>query len=165
MKKITITLIRTKNISALAIHLGMWLYSSFRGLPSIKCYNHAEVRYDNLTSGAISPRVKTRKWDEYVRKYKGKYFKPLFYEIELNEEQWEKGKAYLHKTEGTPYEYSIFIFHPLKIYFNKWFGSKTDKRLACYEHMIRFLNATGKYDLDIFMNPYEFQVWGIDNLK
>jgi hypothetical protein len=71
----------------------------------------------------------------------------------------------LDKAENTPYEFENFWWHLVKIITGKWVGSKTTKQTYCYEHGIRFLNATGKYTINPFLNPYEFKVWADKNLK
>jgi hypothetical protein len=77
--KIAITIIRTENFTAKAIHLGMWLWAKFRGLPVQKCFNHCEVRYAELTSGAIA---------KGVQKALTEYFKEIDTEQErLNQEK------------------------------------------------------------------------------
>jgi hypothetical protein len=152
-------LIRTRNFSGLLIHFGMFLYPLLRGKKPKVSYNHSEVRFGPYTSGAISKGVKTRLWSEYVASFKGKYFKNYDYPIELSQEQWDAGYQYLKEAEGTKYEYANFLYHAIKIFTGKWAGSKTTRQSYCLEHLIRFLNATGKYDLDVFMNPYQFEVW------
>jgi hypothetical protein len=161
----SITIIRTKNISAIAIHIGMWLWAVLRGLKTRKCYNHVEIRFGDETSGAISEGVKTRLWIDYLRKFNGKYFKYLDYNLELSDEEYEKGLNYLKNAEETPYEFENFWWHLVKIIFGKWYGSKTSRKTYCYEHAIRFLNSTGKYNIDPFLNPYEFKDWADKNLK
>ena len=140
----------------------MWLFAVIRGLRPIKSYNHSEVRFGNMTSGAIAKGVHTREWQGYVDSIKR--IKWIDYPLTLTAAQWKKGYAYLQKVEGTKYEYSNFWNHAVNIFTGKWKGSTTDKKLYCYERIIRFMNATGKYDLNPFMTPYEFQVWAKVNL-
>lgn len=159
---VSVTIIRTYNFTAKMIHLGMWLWCVFRALKPKKTFNHCEVRYGELTSGAIAEGVKTRPWAYYVHGIKKMQWEN--YCLELTEEQLRKGLAYLETAEGSPYEFENFWWHLVKIITGKWKGSKTTRQTYCYEHGIRFLNATGKYDLDPFMNPYEFNVWADTNL-
>ena len=143
----------------------MWLYAVLRFKKPEKCYNHFEVGFGEMTSGAIKEGIQVRKWDDYVKEHKGKFFKYVEYELNLNEEEKKKGLEYLKETEGTPYEFANFIWHFLKIITGKWEGNETDRKLFCYEHGIRFLNATGKYDLNPYLNPYQFKKWADKNLK
>lgn len=152
---VNVTIIRSHNFTAKAIHLGMWLWCVGRGLKPEKTYNHTEIGYDGLTSGAIAEGVKTRNWSKYWSKFKNA--ERIHYEIPLTKIQWEKGKKYLDKAEDTPYEFENFWWHLVKIITGKWKGSKTSRKTYCYEHSIRFLNATGKFKLNAFLNPYEFK--------
>jgi len=162
---ISITTIRTKNWSARLIHIGMWLWFKLRGLPTQTCYNHVEVRFGNMTSGAIDSGVKTRKWEDYVKSKSGKYFQYKNYQLNLTSEQLKNGINYLQNSENISYEFENFFWHLIKIITGKWLGDKTSKKTYCYEHAIRFMNSTGKYDLNVFMNPYEFEVYAEKNLK
>lgn len=162
--KISISIIRTKNFTAKAIHLGMWLWAKLRGLPVIKCHNHCQVRFGEFTSGAIAKGVKTMFWLDYVESHDGKYFEWIDYWIDTTPEQWTAIKAYLKEAENTPYEFENFWYHLVKIITGKWKGSKTTRQTYCYEHGLRVLKLMG-YDVDIFMNPYEFRVWADKNLK
>jgi len=162
---IYIRLIRTHNFSARLIHIGMWLWAVIRLRKPQLTYNHCEVGSADVTSGAIAEGVKTRMWVAYVAEHKGKYFKFIEYRVKLKPHEWNRGRYYLAKAEGTKYEYSNFIWHTIKIVIGKWIGNRTDKKLFCYEHGIRFLNATGRYNLNPYLNPYEFKTWADKNLK
>lgn len=162
---IDIAIIRTKNLSARIIHIGMWLYCVLRFIKPQRTYNHAEVKLGFFTSGAIPKKVKTRPWKEYLAHYEDKFFRHIEYPVPLSEDEINKGLDYLNEVEGTPYEFENFWYHTIKIFKNVWRGSNTTRQLYCYEHVIRFLNATGKYDLDPFMNPYQFKVWADNNLR
>lgn len=160
----SITIIRTKNITARLIHLGMWLWAVLRFKKPTKSYNHCEVRYGEMTSGAIADGVKTRPWAYYLFEHRKKYFDWIDYELNLTEEEWKRGKEYLDKVEGTPYEFENFWFHAIYIFTGKWLGSTTNKKLYCYEHGIRFINAAKGLNLDTNMNPYQFRIWADNNL-
>jgi len=159
--KISITIVRTYNFTAEAIHLGMWLWCVLRFKKPRKSYNHCEVRHGKLTSGAIAKGVVTRLWDSYIHNKKIKW---IDYELDLTEREWMKGQDYLIRARGTKYEFENFWHHTLKIFSGKWKGSNRATRLYCYEHGIRFLNATGKYNLDTNMNPYQFKIYADENL-
>lgn len=166
MKKIYLSVIRSSNFSARLIQFGMWLYAVLRFKKPIKIYNHMEVRYGKggeISSGAISEGVKTRPWPEVLHHYR---FRPEVktYEIKLTNKEYRQVIDYLTKAENTKYEYSMFITHMLKIIFGVWLGGKSSKHLFCYEHGINALNATGKYNLSPYMNPYEFLKWADKNL-
>ena len=172
MKKISFTIIRTKNFVARAIHLGMYLWSLFRGLPQKKCFNHCEVRYGfskNLkggyTIGAIGSGTTKRPWNEYVNSKKGKYFEHKDYVIELSDKDYHKVMEKLTELIGTPYEYQNFWWHLIKIITGKWKGSKTTKETNCYEVGLIAVSMVEKYgDVNIFMNPYEAEDWANENI-
>ena len=162
---VKIRIIRTHNFSARLIHVGMWLWAILRFKKPQITYNHCEIYYDGKSSGAIAEGVKTRDWEEVLNEHKGKYFSYIQYKLKLKPYEWDRAKEYLNKVEGTKYEYSNFIWHTVKIVLWKWVGNKTDKKLFCYEHCIRFLNATTKYNINPYLNPYEFRLWADKNLK
>ncbi len=158
--KVYIRIIRTKNFSARLIHVGMWLYAVLRGLKPHKIsYNHCEVGYEDLTSGAIVEGVKTRKWEDYIDSFKEKYFKYLEYEFDFSDVEWLRAKYYLDKIENQPYEFENFWYHTIKIFTGKWKGSTKPTQIYCYEHGIRVLNCKEGIKLDTNMNPYEFKEW------
>lgn len=154
MKIIYPTIIRSYNFTAKVIHLGMWLWRVTRGLPKQTCYNHAELGYDDMTSGAISEGVKTRKWRKYIDSFKRVEY--IRYKVLISDERWDEVKSYLDKAEGTPYEFENFYWHLIKIITGKWKGSKTTRQTYCYEHVLRVLKIAG-YEVDVFWNPYEFK--------
>jgi hypothetical protein len=143
--KVEVVLVRSYNLSAIIIHIGMFLWYLLRFKKPSYCYNHCELKYGEMTSGAISKGVKSRNFKEYLK----------YFTIELTEKQYEKGMKYLKSSENTKYEFVNFLFHTLKIFTDRWYGSKTTAELYCYEHVIQFLNATGKYNIDPFLNPVE----------
>ncbi|MFP4018898.1 MAG: hypothetical protein ACLFUH_06580 [Bacteroidales bacterium] len=161
---VAIKIIRTKNPVALAIHAAMWLWAILRGLPTTKCYNHAEVHVFDMVSGAIGGGVETRLWKEYKAEFEGCYFRFINYPLRLTDDQLQNGIKYLKKVEGRKYEFENFLWHIIKIITGKWKGDRNAKQLYCYEHVIRFLNATGKYNISPYLNPYEFKVWADKNL-
>lgn len=162
-----IRIIRTKNFTARAIHLGMWLYAVLRFKKPTKSYNHSEIGYKsilggNMTSGAVAEGVRTIKWKDYLKAHSKIEF--LEYKILLKPHEWLRGKEYLGRAEGTKYEYENFWHHTIKIFTGIWKGSNRATELYCYEHVIRFLNATGVYNIDTNMNPYQFKIYADENL-
>ena len=166
-KNIKIVVIRSFNFTAKAIHLGMWLWAKFRGIPVQKCYNHTEIVWlDNvtntwMTSGAIAEGIKTRQWEPYINHFKKVEW--IEYPVELTAAQWRDTERYLLTAENTPYEFENFWWHLIKIITGKWKGSTTTRQSYCYEHTLRALKASRKFykwfnnkTLDLFMNPYEF---------
>lgn len=151
--KVTIILIRSYNLSARIIHIGMFLWYILRFKKPIKCYNHCEVKYGDSTSGAISKGVKTRNYEEYLKDLKK--YKLLTYDLDLTKKEYENGLKYLEEAEGKKYEFENFLFHAFKIFSDKWYGDTSASELYCYEHVIRFLNSTGKYNINPFLNPVE----------
>ena len=150
-----VVLFRSYTILGRLVQFSMWLYCILRGLKVEKFYNHCEIEYLDLCSGAIETGVKTRYFREVINKeYKGKveYIK---YPIYLDKYEWIKAKIYLDKAENTPYEYSNFWFNIVKIFTGKWNGNRNRKKLYCVEHAINFLNATGRYRLEQYLNTYE----------
>lgn len=160
--KATISLIRTKNASAKLIHFGMWVYEKLNKIKHQKCFNHSEVRYDDRTSGAIKDGIVDRDWDSYIKSLKQVEYTDV--NIYLTDEQYDKGMAYLKDVEGTKYEYAMFVWHGFKVLTGKWLGKRNRDKLFCYEHAIRFINATGKYKLDPYMNPVQFRLW-VDKIR
>jgi len=160
--EIIISIIRTHNFSAKLIHIGMWLWCIFRGLKPQKTFNHCEFRYMGFTSGAISEGVKTRNWLSYWTGLKKK--SKIDYSLTLSNAEWDFVEKYLNNAENTKYEFENFWWHLVKIITGKWEGDKTTKKTYCYEHVIRALNAIGRFDIDVFMNPYEFKIWADSNL-
>ena len=162
---IYIRLIRTHNFSARLIHVGMWLWAVLRFKKPVRTYNHCEIGYSEHTSGAIAGGVKTRLWKDYVKEHERRYFDFVQYRIVLKPHEWDRGRYYLAKAEGTKYEYSNFLWHLVKIVTGAWKGDRSAKKLFCYEHCIRFLNATGRYHIDPYLNPCQFKRWADRNLK
>lgn len=162
---IALSLVRTHKITALIIHLGMFLYAILRFLKPKRSWNHDEIRFGELTSGAIAEGVKTRSWPYYVAEHHGKYFRHYDYLLELTDEEWAKGYEYLKQAEGTKYEYANFLYHAIKIFTGVWAGSRSTRQAFCLEHAIRFINATGKYKINPYISPYEFEAWADNNLS
>lgn len=159
----SIALVHTHNFTARLIQAGMWLWAVVRAKKPYKTWNHFEVRYDNLTSGAVGEGVITRPWEDYVQSKK--FIEYIVYALPLTPEEQNKGLAYLQSVEGHKYEYAMFLWHFIKIICGHWHGAETQKKMFCYEHGIRFMNATGKYDLDPYLNPYEFKMWADAHLE
>lgn len=162
---IAISLVRSKGVTALIIHFGMFLYAILRLLKPKRVFNHDEIRFGEYTSGAIGNGITTRKWQDYVDSFEGKYFKHYDYQLHLTDEEWAKGYAYLRRMEGIGYEYANFFYHAIKIFTGIWAGSRSTRQAFCLEHAIRFINATEKYYCDPFSSPYKFEKWADKNLK
>lgn len=155
MKNVEVVIVRTHNFSAKLIHIGMFLWYILRFKKPTYCYNHCELKYGDLTSGALAKGVISRNFDEYVSGLKKHKLK--FYQIELTDEEYDNGMIYLKQAEGVKYEFANFLWHTVKIFTDRWYGSKSASELYCYEHVIRFLNATGKYKINPFLNPVEYE--------
>lgn len=168
-KKVKIVTIRSYNFSARLIHIGMWLWAKLRGLSLKRCYNHTEIAWLDeesskwMTSGAIGKGVKTREYLKYINSFSKAELS--VYEFQLTEIQFTNMQNYLIKAENTPYEFENFYWHLVKIITGKWKGSKSTRQSYCYEHMLRAVKASRKFEkyftdktLDVFMNPYEFSV-------
>ena len=160
--KISIVLIRSSSLISRLIRASMTLWCIVRFIKPTKTYSHCEVKFGQLVSGAIDEGIKTRVFTTYLNTLKDYEFK--MYYLNLTEDEWIKGNDYLTEVENTPYEYTNFIYHIIKIFYGKWEGNKDKKKLYCFEHGARFLNATGKYNVDLFLNPYEFKAWCDKNL-
>ena len=156
----TIRLIRTYNAIGLAIHVAMWIWCVIRGVKTAKVYNHLEIGFGELTSGAMREGVRTTKWEEYRN---SKRMDVIEYPLTITPDQELKGMHYINNAEHTPYEFENFWWHLVKIVTGKWKGSKTSRQTYCYEHGGRFLQKIG-YKLDIYMNPVEFKNWADKNL-
>lgn len=166
-KTIKVVVIRSFNFTAKAIHLGMWLWAKFRGIPVQKCYNHTEIVWlDNatntwMTSGAIAEGVKIRPWEPYINHFKKVEW--IEYPVELTDAQYRGMMRYMLRAENTLYEFENFWWHLIKIITGKWKGSTTSRQSYCYEHTLRVLKASRKFTkwfsnntLNLYMNPYEF---------
>lgn len=158
-----IAIIRTKNISAKIIHLGGLVESLIRLKKSEKIYNHTEVIIGDITTGAIDSGVKSRNWLVYWHKVQPA--EKIEYLIDMNESEKKKAYSFIDEYQDVKYEYSMFLFHGIKIFWNKWFGSKSNKSFFCYEFMIKFLNCTKGYNIDPYLSPSEFKKWADNNLK
>ena len=156
MKRVNIRIIRTRNFTAKLIHLGMFLWAILRWKKINRTYNHFEIGYDGLTSGAIKDGVKTRNWLRYVKEHK--WIEWVEYTLELTDEEWNEGYKYLTDVEDIKYEVENFWWHLVKIIIGKWKGGRSSKELYCYEHGIRFLNVTKRFELDNFLNPHQFKI-------
>lgn len=162
MSRYKIALVRTNNFTARLIQIGGYIEAKRKGIEPRMIMNHAEIRHGDKTSGALSKGVKTREWLPYWLSLKHAQKKE--YVLNLTPEQARKGQKYLDEAEGTKYEYSMFLFHALKIFFGVWFGSRSSRKLFCFEHIINFLNATGKYSISPYISPLEFDLWAEKNL-
>ncbi len=151
-----IIMFRSRTVLGRLVQFSMWLWCILRGIKVEKFYNHCEIEYLDLCSGAIETGLKTRYFQQVItNEYKGKveYIK---YPVYLDKFEWQKGKMYLDWAENTPYEYSNFWFNIVKIFTGKWSGNTDGKKLYCVEHVINFLNVTGRYGkLDKYLNTYE----------
>lgn len=159
MKTVKIMLVKTSNLSAKLIRFGMDVYALKNGLLRIDCFNHCEIVIGDQTTGAISPVVKTRNVYDYLQslKDKGIYVDHKFIELTLTNDEFNAGIELLNEFEGVKYEYFMFISHAAKILFNFWLGLKRDKRVSCYELLIRYLNSLNRHPkLDVTLNPYQF---------
>lgn len=145
---------RTTNLSAKAIHLGDKLFENQNNLEPIKSFNHWEVGYEDKTSGSISKGTITRDFLPYLASVKCEYKE---WEFEITNNEWANFKSYLNTAENKPYEFAIFALYPLSLIFGKWLGSTTMGKLFCVEHVIRALNATGRFNLPFNLWPTELQ--------
>jgi hypothetical protein len=119
-------------------------------------YNHSLIEHDGYVWEAIAGGV--RQWTVQEHYAQDKYRKPYQtkeIELDLNGIELNKAIGYLNKQVGKKYEFANFLFHILNT-FVEWRGSVTDRKLYCYELIIRTMNFTKKWNLDIFLNPREF---------
>jgi len=152
-----IRLEHTANFSARLIQLWMIADALIRfNLPSF-IYNHILIENDGAVWEAIDEGVVYSTLAEHFshKKYRKKYEEKII-ELDFSETEKAQAIAYLNQQVGKKYEFSNFLFHPIKTITGEWKGQKTDNRHYCYELVIRAMNATGKYKLDPFLNPREF---------
>jgi len=168
---IEIRLINSNSFASKIIRAGMWLWTVSRGLPRMKTYGHLEIVFEMngilMSSGATATEggANIRTWADYIQIYHFNHtIDYISYPLLLTKNESDLLIQYLEKAEGEPYEFENFFWHLIKILTGKWEGSTTTRQIYCYEHGIRALLATGKYDLDIFMNPYQFREWADENL-
>lgn len=157
--KILIKGIRSNNFTAKLIHLGEKLRSWKNKEPYQKCYNHWEISYtDNgieYTSGSRSDGTTTIKWQDYLNKY-NKHIEDIYeFELEISNSQFNKLKQYLLQVEGRKYEHFMFLWYTVKLVFGTWFGSRSDNKLYCVEHVVRGLNKIYNTKLDTTVWPNE----------
>lgn len=147
----------THNFTARLIQFWMIIDALVHGKRPTFTYNHALIEHSGWVWEAIDKGVVRRSLEEHYteKKYRNGY-KSNEYKLKLNAVELSRTLTYLKGQEGKPYEYANFIFHVIKT-FKGWKGSKTDKKLYCYELVIRAINASGKYKLDPFLNPSEFK--------
>ena len=147
----------THNFSARLIQFWMIIDGLLHKEIIRKTYNHALISDGMILWEAVDKGVIRTTFTEH---YKNEKYKKRFSSkhIKLSVSPLERIKIinYLREQEGKDYEFSNFIFHPLKTLVGKWIGSKTDRKQYCYELVIRALNASGKYKIDPYMNPREF---------
>ena len=120
-------------------------------------YNHTYIEHNGIVWSADGEGIVKQPEEEHYKekKFKRKY-STFSFELDFTEEELAKAIAYLDAQVGKPYEVLNFLWHPVKTITGEWLGSRTDKQLYCYELVIRALNASGKYNLYVFMNPREF---------
>lgn len=152
-----IVLEHTRNFSARLIQLWMWVDAIVHLEKPTFTYNHALIEHEGIMYEAIDEGVVCwSKAEHYKQKKHKKGYKAYTVELDLTEDQVQLALHYLIDQLEKDYEFSNFLFHPIKTFFG-WLGSKSDKKQYCYELVIRTLNATGKYKIDLFLNPREFK--------
>lgn len=171
MQEMYVVLIRTHNLSARLIHLGMFLWAILRFKKPKYIYNHVEIVYRDkkgnlMTVGAVSPTVRIMKWEDYVEEHEGRFFKYKAYEIfpqrfTLHSSKFRNARIlalnFLMTQLGKKYEYANFFYHAVRIFTGKWYGSRTTRRQYCLELAIRTINKSPLINLPVFISPYEFQ--------
>jgi len=146
----------TSNFSARLIQFWMWVDALVHLHRPRFTYNHALIEHNGMVWEAIDKGVKNRTISDHYAD--AKYRKPyVSHEIELplTDVELQRAISYLQGQEGKPYEYANFVWHVVKT-FGHWQGDRTDRKLYCYELVIRAMNFTGKYQLSPFLNPREF---------
>jgi len=146
----------TGNLSARLIQIWMIADSLIHFKKPTFIYNHSLIEHNGWIYEAIDKGVVCWPFAEHYsqEKYK-KAFKVREIELPFNAEETAKVLTYINRQVGKKYEFANFLFHILKT-FGCWKGSKSDKKLYCYELVIRAINASGKYSIDPFLNPREF---------
>lgn len=154
-----IHLISTKNFTARGIHFFMKAYCLLRNkkIPDV-IYNHALLFDEKLQEVYESdfPTVVKIPYSEWKNKKKNKTAKIKILDIKFSYNENNSIKKYAQKQVGKKYEVINFLWHIFKVFSGKWIGNRSDKRLYCYELIIYALNSTGTYNIDPYLNPYEF---------
>ena len=152
-----IRLEHTANFSARLIQFWMIVDALIRLKRPKFIYNHVLIESNGFVWEAIDAGVVNSTLSEHFshKKYRKPYTDKVI-ELDFSEAEKALAIAYLNNQVGKKYEFSNFLFHPIMTLTGKWKGQKTDNRHYCYELVIRAMNATGKYNLDPFMNPREF---------
>ena len=152
-----IRLEHTSNVSARLIQFWMIADALIRFKRPEFIYNHILIENEGNVYEAIDEGVVCCSLAKHFsnKKYLKKYQEKII-ELDFSEDEKARTIAYLNKQVGKKYEFSNFLFHPIKTITGKWKGQKTDNRHYCYELVIRAMNATGKYNINPFLNPREF---------
>jgi hypothetical protein len=113
-----------------------------------------------MTSGSLKNGVISMQYKDYLSTLEGyeiimktEFLKPHEYQLALD---------YIKAVEGWRYEWEVFFWHAIKIFTGRYYGKEKLGRMACVKQVINTINATGKYNLDVNLNNYEFQeLWNI----
>lgn len=135
----------------------MYVWQMLRLKKPKKCYPHAAVKVGDFVYESVSPRVRKIPYSKFLEKYN----KPeiLMYQYPLSEAEYYKSLDYLESVKGRGYEYSNFIFHLINgfLFIPTWLGGRRDKKLYCYELVIRFMNISETIKTNPYLNPIEFE--------
>jgi len=139
-----IRLEHTANFSARLIQLWMIADALIRFKRPEFIYNHILIENNGFVWEAIDEGVVDSTLSEHFshKKYLKKYQEKI---IELDFPEVEKALAiaYLNQQVGKKYEFSNFLFHPIKTINGHWEGQKTDYRPQCHALYIQAIRRTG----------------------
>lgn len=153
-----IYLIHTENFTARGIHFFMKLYCKIKNMsiPDI-IYNHAAM-YDEVTDyiyEADFPRVVRISHEDWSKKKKNKTAIIKVIHLTTNTSDRRILLEYLNAQVGKKYEVVNFLWHIIRIFTGKWYGSLTDNQHYCYELVIRAVNYLRGKKIYEFLNPIE----------
>lgn len=111
--------------------------------------NHGSVILDKAEYEAMSHGVEKKWYSLKGHHHANEWDIPTTKEKEV--------KKYLEDQIDKDYEYDNFIWHLLKVPFNKWFGAYNDKRHSCVELVARALIIAGVEGIEKYDSPYDLK--------
>lgn len=157
-----IVLIRDYTVSCKIDIIILVLLQLIRFSKPVKTYNHVEVKFGKLTSGIVNSKSRIRYWITFISKLN----KPdtVIYNLDLSPVELRRGEIYLNEVDGIEYNPISYWHYLIMAMPFRYIPSVVKRSLFPYEHVIRYLNATGKYVLDPYLDPVSFKKWADETL-
>lgn len=155
-----IVFVRSRSPLARLIQFGMvlWQVIQKKRYPQ-KTYQHTDIVIDGWVHGATIKGIATRSLREAYRKRKVSDLR-VFHLCKPDAKK-KKLQAFIQKEHGTPYEFSNFWHHAMRIFTGKWSGktgNEAKKQYYCIEFAATaLLEIFPDLDIDPWqINPIEF---------